>query len=100
MPSPTIDRFREIANDQSRPEATRRLAYEVIAEIMLYREALYRAAPSFQGGHSADGGTIADALGATFPLRVPELEAKAKNEGMNPDVLWPWLAKMRGKAKA
>jgi hypothetical protein len=89
MPSPTIDRFRELANDLDHPEALRRLASEAIAEIMLYREALYRVAPGFQGGHSVNGGTIADALGATFPLGVPQLEAKAKAEGMNTDVLWP-----------
>lgn len=98
MPSLTIDRLREIANDQARPDALRRVAMEAIAEIMTYREALFRVAPSYQGGHSVDGGAIADALGLTFPIRVPELEAKAKDEKMDPDVLWPWLAKIRGRA--
>jgi hypothetical protein len=98
MPSPTIDRLREIANDQKRSDAIRRVALEAIAEIMTYREALFRVAPSYQGGHSADGGAIADALGLTFPIRVPELEAKAKDEKMDPNVLWPWLAKMRARA--
>ncbi len=98
MPSGTIDRLRDIANDQSRPDALRRVAMEAVAEIMTYREALFRVAPSYQGGHSADGGAIADALGLTFPIRVPELETKAQGEKMDPDVLWPWLAKMRARA--
>jgi hypothetical protein len=95
MPSPTIDRFRETANDQTRPDALRRVAMEAVAEIMTYREALFRVAPSYQGGHSADGGAIADALGLIFPVRFPELETKAKGEKMDPDVLWPWLAAQR-----
>lgn len=74
MPSKTLDRLRQIANDNRRPEALQRLAMEAIAEIMTYREALYRAAPSHQGGHSATGSAIADALGCTFPLQVYELE--------------------------
>lgn len=98
MASPTIDRLREIANDKERSDALRRVAMEAVAEIMTYREALFRVAPSYQGGHSVDGGAICDALGLTFPIRVPELEAKAKDEKMNPDVLWPWLAKMRARA--
>lgn len=99
MPSKTIDRLREIANDQERPEPLRRLAVEAVAEIMTYREALFRAAPSHQGGHSATGGAIADALGCTFPLRVPELEAMAKDDKMDTTVLWPWLYEMRRRAK-
>lgn len=95
MPSGTIYRFIEIQNDKRQPESLRRLSMEAIAEIMTYREALFRVAPSYQGGNSKDGGAIADALGLTFPIRVPELEAKAKDERMNPDVLWPWLAKQR-----
>jgi hypothetical protein len=95
MPSNTIDRHRQIAIGAG---GDVRLAAETVAEIMTYREALFRVAPSYQGGHSADGGAIADALGLTFPIRVPELEAKAKDEKMDPDVLWPWLAKMRARA--
>jgi hypothetical protein len=68
---------------------------ETVAEIMAYREALFRVAPSYQGGNSADGGAIADALGLTFPIRVLELEAKVKDEKMDPHVLWPWLSKLR-----
>lgn len=95
MPSKTIDRHRSIQNGSG---GDVRLAMETVDEILRYREALFRIAPSYQGGHSVDGGAIADALGLTFPIRVPELEAKAKGEGMNPDVLWPWLAKMRARA--
>lgn len=97
MPSHTVDRLREIANDQSRPEALRRLAMETIAEIMTYREAMYRAAPSHQGGHSTTGNAIADALGCTFPLQVRELEARAKDEKMDTKVMWPWLYEQRIK---
>lgn len=92
MPSNTIERHRCIANGSG---GDVRLAAETVAEIMTYREALFRVAPSFQGGHSADGGAIADALGLTFPIKVSELEAKAKDEKMDPDQLWPWLAKQR-----
>jgi hypothetical protein len=92
MPSKTIDRHRSIANGSG---GDVRLAAETVNEIMLYREALFRVAPSYQGGPSVDGGALADALGLTFPIKVPELEAKAKDEKMDPDVLWPWLAKMR-----
>jgi hypothetical protein len=95
MPSPTLERHRAIASNNARGNV--RLAHETVAEIMKYREALFRVAPSFQGGHSADGGAIADALGVTFPINVAELEAKAKDEGMHTAVLWPWLYKMRGK---
>lgn len=96
MPSPTISRHREIANGAG---GNVRLAHETVAEIMKYREALFRCAPSHQGGHSDTGAAIADALGVSFPIRVPELEAKAKDEKMDPAVLWPWLMKLRGQEK-
>lgn len=92
MPSETISRHREIANGSG---GDMRLATETIVEIMKYREALYRAAPSHQGGHSDTGAAIADALGVTFPLKVPELEARAQDEKMDTKVLWPWLYKLR-----
>lgn len=95
MPSDTIDRHRSIANGSG---GDIRLAAETITETMKYREALYRAAPSHQGGHSATGAAIADALGCTFPLQVYELEAKAKDEKMDTRVLWPWLYEQRAKA--
>lgn len=98
MPSQTIDRLREIANSPSHLDPIRRLAMEAVGEIMAYREALFRVAPSYQGGHSVDGGAIADALGLTFPIRVPELEAIAKDEKMDPNVLWPWLAAQRRRS--
>jgi hypothetical protein len=96
MPSPTLSRHRDIANGAG---GNVRLASETVAEIMTYREALFRCAPSFQGGHSKDGGAIADALGLTFPIRFPELEAKARDEGMDPDELWPWRNRMRATRK-
>lgn len=96
MASKTLDRHRRIANGGDITEASlRRLAAETVAEIMGYREALFHCAPSHQGGHSGSGGAIADALGVTFPLNVPELEAAAKGEGMHTAVLWPWLYKQR-----
>lgn len=92
MPSETISRHREIAN---RAGGDARLAMQTVAEIMKYREALFRAAPSHQGRHSDTGAAIADALGVSFPLQVPELEAAAKADKMNTEVLWPWLYKLR-----
>lgn len=68
---------------------------EATANIRKYREALFRAAPSHQGGHSATGDAIAEALGVSFPLNVYELEKAAKAEGYDPNVLWPWLAEQR-----
>jgi hypothetical protein len=60
-----------------------------------YREALFRAAPSHQGGHSDTGAAIAECLGLEFPLKFPDMEIKAKAEGFDPAQLWPWLMKMR-----
>lgn len=97
MPSKTIDRHRSIANGSS---GDVRLAIETVAEIVSYREALFRAAPSHQGAHSSNGAAIADALGLTFPIRMEELEAKARDEKMDPNVLWPWLYPMRKPARA
>lgn len=94
MSSNTLERHRRIANGSG---GDVRLATETVAEIMTLREALFRCAPSHQGGHSDSGGAIADALGLTFPIKVPELEAKAKDEGMDTARLWPWLYEMRRK---
>lgn len=47
-------------------------------------------APSFQGGHSKTGSEVADLLGVPFPLRVPDLEKKARALGFDPADLWPW----------
>lgn len=92
MPSRTIERHRATYHSKS---GDKRLALDTIEEIKKYREALFRCAPSHQGGHSDTGKAIADALELTFPIRMPELEAKAKDDGMNTDVLWPWLTKLR-----
>lgn len=64
------------------------------------REALYRAAPSHQGGSSDTGRAIADALGVTFPLNVYDLERAARAEGYDPDKLWPWLNEQRRNASS
>lgn len=96
MPSKTLDFHRSVANGAG---GNVRMAIETIAEIMKYREAIFRAAPSHQGGHSATGAAIADALDCTFPLRMEELEAKAKDDGMDTKVLWPWLYEQRAAAQ-
>jgi hypothetical protein len=64
------------------------------------REALFRAAPSHQGGHSTTGAAIAEALGVGFPLNVYDLERAAKEEGYDPNVLWPWLQEQRKRAQS
>jgi hypothetical protein len=92
MPSKTLDFHRDVANGAG---GNVRMAVETVAEIMKYREALFRAAPSHQGGHSATGAAIADALECTFPLRMEELEAKAKDDKMDTKELWPWLYEQR-----
>lgn len=92
MPSKTLDFHRDVANGAG---GNVRMAVETVAEIMKYREALFRAAPSHQGGHSATGAAIADALDCTFPLRMEELEAMAKGDKMDTKVLWPWLYEQR-----
>lgn len=66
-----------------------------MADERMYREALFRAAPSHQGGHSDTGAAIAECLGLEFPLKFPNLEIKAKAEGFDPADLWPWLMKIR-----
>lgn len=90
--SPTVSRHREIANGAG---GDVRLAHETIAEIMKYREALFRAAPSHQGGHSDTGAAIAHALDIAFPINMKQLEAAAKDDKMDTHTLWPWLYKPR-----
>lgn len=53
-------------------------------------------APSFQGGHSKTGAEVADYLGIPFPLTVTNLEKKAKEHGLDPYDIWPWLKQTRG----
>lgn len=89
------------------PEAVKRLIAEKSSialrngeledENFRLREALFRCAPSHRGGHSDSGAAIADALGVSFPIKVEELEEKAKGVGLEPRDLWPWLFKMRAK---
>ena len=47
MPSKTLEFHRQVANGAG---GNVRMAIETVAEIMKYREALFRAAPSHQGG--------------------------------------------------
>jgi hypothetical protein len=61
------------------------------------REALFRAAPSHQGGHSDTGYAIALVLGVPFPINVCDVEKAANAEGYKTDDLWPWLNPMRGR---
>lgn len=63
------------------------------------REALFRAGPSHQGGHSDTGAAIAEALDVPFPLNVYELEKAAKAEGYDPNDLWPWLQEQRRQGR-
>lgn len=53
-------------------------------------------APSYQGGHSKIGGEVADYLGIPFPLTTTNLEKKAKEHGLDPHDIWPWLKQVRG----
>lgn len=50
-----------------------------------------------QGGHSAEGLHISEALDVKFPLRMPALERRAIELGFEPKELWPWLFRMREK---
>lgn len=65
-----------------------------------YRKALYRAAPSHQGGHGEAGKAIADVLGLTFPIRMTELLSKARDEKMDPRDLWPWMYTLPSQERA
>ena len=56
--------------------------------------ALLIAAPQHQGGHSASGHAIAEALEVPFPLTMPSLRAAAIDSGFMPYDLWPWLERM------
>ena len=64
-----------------------------------YLRALLIAAPSHQGGHSASGAAIAEALEVPFPLTMPSLRAAAIDSGFLPYDLWPWLERMEGAAR-
>ena len=77
MASPTIERHRSIANGS---DGDVRLATETIAEIMKYREALFRAAPSHQGGHSDTGAAI-EGIGEFRAFRMPPSRSLLWREG-------------------
>ena len=55
------------------------------------RRALFMCASHCQGGHSYAGDAAAEVLGVPFPIQMPDLIAKAREEGINPAELWPWL---------
>lgn len=55
-------------------------------------------APNYQGRHSEIGLQIAVKLGCFFPLRMPNLELIAADNGLDPNELWPWLKKLRTPA--
>lgn len=58
-------------------------------------ETILRIAPSHQGGHSDVGMHFAEILGVPFPLRVPDLEKRARESNLDPYELWPWLKQIR-----
>jgi hypothetical protein len=53
-------------------------------------------ASNFQGGHSPIGREVAGLLGIPFPLNMTNLSKAARDNGFDPDRLWPWLKSMRG----
>ena len=75
------------------------IASHIIAERKIsagYRRVLFMAAAHCQGGHSIAGEEISDTLGVPFPLNMENLKAKAKEEGFNPQDLWPWWKQAAG----
>ena len=58
------------------------------------RKALFMCAAHCQGGHSDAGKAAAACLGIPFPVRMIPLVLKAREEGFDPDELWPWLRGM------
>ncbi len=71
---------------------------ECAHEISKLREALLIAAPSHQGGHSATGHAISEALDVPFPITMDALILRATRAGHDPDKLWPWCVQQRGKS--
>lgn len=67
---------------------------------ILTRKALYMCAAHCQGGHSDAGLMAARALGVPFPIRMEQMAEKAKQEGFDPDDLWPWWKRMRDERAA
>jgi hypothetical protein len=59
------------------------------------RIALFMCATHCQGGHSAAGAAAAEALGISFPITMTNLVARAREEGLDPNELWPWYSKQR-----
>ena len=59
-----------------------------------YVRLILTMAPSFQGGHSKTGAEIAELFGIPFPLTVTSLSKAARERGLAPYDLWPWLKKI------
>lgn len=64
---------------------------DLAAKPTLERVALYMCATHCQGGHSDAGFAAAMALGVPFPLTMPNLIKRAREEGLNPAELWRWM---------
>lgn len=58
------------------------------------RRALFMTAQHCQGGHSDAGYAASQALQIPFPITMADLVIKVRAEGLNPAVIYPWLAKM------
>lgn len=74
-----------------------RLSHATATELERLRDSLLMCAASCQGGHSDAGMSASQALGIPFPVSMDGLVAKAKEWGLNPDHLWPWLMEQRRK---
>lgn len=63
------------------------------------RRALFMCAASCQGGHSRAGDAAANVLRIPFPITMENLIEKAREEGFDPDDLWPWMMRRRTGAE-
>lgn len=68
---------------------------ELIAERDRLKRLVLMMAPSFQGGNGVVGAEVAQELRVAHPIHMRSLEKRAKEAGLDPDELWPWLAPMR-----
>jgi hypothetical protein len=62
-----------------------------MTELDKTRRALFMCASSCQGGHSDAGYAASEVFGIPFPIRMEDLIKKAKSEGFDTKVLWPWF---------
>jgi hypothetical protein len=63
------------------------------------RRALFMCAASCQGGHSDAGAAAANVLRVPFPITMENLIEKAREEGFDPEDLWPWMMRQRARAE-